>query len=177
MLTLNVQDAEYFDERTSEFVIKPGFLLELEHSLKAVSKWESIFNKPFLTSSEKTVDEMTEYIVCMSLSPISTELLTNLKAEDYMKISEYLKLNHTATTFSDKQQRGNRTGELVTSELIYYWMLTFSVPFECEEWNLNRLFTLLRICSIKNSKQKTMPKRELAAQNSALNKARLNRKR
>ena len=63
-------------------------------------------------------------------------------------------------------------GEIITSELIYYWMVAFTIPFECEYWHLNRLFALIRICNIKNSKPKKMSRSEIASRNRELNAVR-----
>ena len=78
----------------------------------------------------------------------------------------------TATTFSNNGQKGGSNGEVLTSELIYYYMIASNIPFECQKWHLNRLITLIRVCSIKNQPPKKMGKGELMKRNASLNAAR-----
>ena len=84
---------------------------------------------------------------------------------------EYIGDSMTATTFSKEADKaGNR--EIITSELIYYWMIASNIPFECQKWHLNRLITLIRICGIKNTPPKKRSRREIMSRNAALNAAR-----
>ena len=80
----------------------------------------------------------------------------------------------TATTFSDDNQKG-RGKEIVTSELIYYWMIALNIPMECQKWHLNRLLTLIRVCNVKNAPPKKMGKRDIASKYASLNAARRNK--
>ena len=169
MLTLEIAGEEYFNEELSEFELRDGFTLELEHSLVSLSKWESKFNKPFLGETERTLEELLYYIECMILTPnFPPEVLSRFSVDNFKVINEYIESKQTATTFSERPQRKGR-GETVTSELIYYWMVAFNIPFECETWHLNRLFALIRICNIKNSPPKKMSKGEIARRNRELN--------
>lgn len=174
MLTVIVQGEEFYDERTEEFTSVPDVTLLLEHSLVSVSKWESKFKKPFLISSEKSLEETLGYIETMVLSDnYPLDVFSRLTQSHFNKINEYIASTESATTFGDAlNSKSRRNSEVITSELIYYWMVSFNIPFECENWHLNRLFSLIQICSIKNSNEKKMPKSEIAARNHALNEQR-----
>jgi len=173
VLTITVPGTELWDEEAQLFITTEDCSLELEHSLVSLSKWESIVEKPFLGSNEKTIEEVLLYVECMVISTgHDSGVFHRLTKENYEAVNNYINAKMTATWFSeDKNAPRNR--EIITSELIYYWMLSMSIPFECETWHLNRLFTLIRVCSVKNSPGKKMPRRDLAAQRSALNAQRL----
>lgn len=163
---------EYYDESTETFYTVGDVELELEHSLVSLSKWESKHKKPFLSSSEKTLEETYDYIQAMIISPIYPhDILLRLTKENIAKINEYIESSESATTFGAMPERKG-VGEVITSELIYYWMVAFTIPFECETWHLNRLFALIRVCNIKNSKPKKMSRSEIARRNRELNEIR-----
>jgi hypothetical protein len=169
MLTIRVSGVEAFDEKSQEFTTQGGTILELEHSLVSLSKWESIYEKPFLGEEQKSTEEILAYGKCMVLTPeISKEIFQQLSDDDFKTIHEYIDAKMTATWFAEAPG-APRTREVVTSELIYYWMTVFSIPFECERWHLNRLFTLIRICNIKAAKPKKMGRGEAAARQRELN--------
>jgi hypothetical protein len=169
MLTLQVAGVESFDDNTQEFIAQGGTVLELEHSLVSLSKWESIHEKPFLGKEPKTPQEILSYVKCMTLRiDVAPEVFGQLSLEHFDKISEYIDAKMTATWFSE-QPGAPRSREVITSELIYYWMTVFSIPFECERWHLNRLFTLIRICNVKQGKPEKMTRAELAHRNRELN--------
>lgn len=174
MLRISLRKREVFDEETLEFKTIEPRTLRLEHSLIALSKWESKWCKPFLTSSKtqkRTPEEMIDYIRCMSLDEIEPEDLLGLTQSDLNKISEYISLPMTATTFRD-DPNARPSREVVTAEIIYYWMITLGIPFECQKWHLNRLMTLIKVCSIKNAPEKKMSKKQMLSQRNALNSAR-----
>lgn len=169
MLTITVPGVEMFDEKTQKFTRYGDVVLELEHSLVSLSKWESKFEKPFLEQTEKTSEEVFEYIKFMTLTPnVSDDIFMKLSEDNISEINNYLEAKMTATWFNDNQNQP-RSREIITSELIYYWMISFQIPFECETWHLNRLFTLIRVCNIKNAKPKKMDRAALAARNRELN--------
>lgn len=175
MLQITIPAREMWDEQNNEFVYTNEQTLQLEHSLISLSKWESKWNKPFLSKESKTYEEVLDYVKCMTLTQkVSPEIYANLTDENMRDIQRYIEAPMTATTFSEeKNTKGNR--EIVTSELIYYWMIALGIPMECEKWHLNRLLTLVRVCNIKNSPPKKMGKNAIMSQNASLNAARRKR--
>lgn len=175
MLQITIPAREMWDEQNNEFVYTNEQTLQLEHSLISLSKWESKWNKPFLSKESKTYEEILDYVKCMTLTQkVSPEIYANLTDENMRDIQRYIEAPMTATTFSEeKNTKGNR--EIVTSELIYYWMIALGVPMECEKWHLNRLLTLVRVCNIKNSPPKKMGKNAIMSRNASLNAARRKR--
>ena len=172
MLKLIVGEEEYYNEETEEFETVGIAELELEHSLISLSKWESHYKKPFLSSDDKTSDELMYYVEMMVVSPLNPpDLLTKLSPENIKQIQAYIESTESATTFGKMPKTPSR-GEVITSELIYYWMTAFTIPFECEHWHLNRLFSLIRICNIKNAPPKKMSRTEAAIQRRELNEQR-----
>jgi len=170
MLKIIVLGEEFYNEGTEEFETFDDFELELEHSLISLSKWESKFKKPFLVATQKTPEEIFGYIQAMIISPIfPTDILRRLSQENFKAINDYIESSESATTFGTMPERSRGIGEVITSELIYYWMVAFNIPFECEYWHLNRLFSLIRICNIKNSKPKKMSRQAIASRNRELN--------
>lgn len=169
MLTITIEGNETYDEVANEFSSDGDVLVHLEHSLLSVSKWESIHQKPFLSSEKKTTEEVLDYIRCMILDPIlDPDLLKRVTQRNLEEIQAYIDSTQSATTFGN-MPGGRGPGEVITSELIYFWMVSFNIPLECESWHLNRLFSLIRICGIKNSKPKKMSRSELARHNADLN--------
>lgn len=172
MLQITIPSIELWDDEKQEFVTTKEYVLQLEHSLVSISKWESKWNKVFLAKEEKTYEETIDYIKCMTITQnIPDEAYQYITKSVVDKIDKYITAPMTATWFSkDKPTGGNR--EKVTSELIYYWMIALNIPFECQKWHLNRLLTLIRVCNIKNTPPKKMSKRSLMQRNAALNAAR-----
>lgn len=172
MLKIVVPAGEMYDEKKEEFISIKEQTLQLEHSLVSLSKWESKWHKPFLDKKEKTFEETIDYIRCMTLTQnVDPKVYNFLTRENVEEINKYIENPMTATTFSDNAN-GKNNREIVTSELVYYWMIALNIPFECQKWHLNRLITLVRVCNVKNQPPKKMSKREIMNRNAALNAAR-----
>lgn len=173
MLQIHVTGKEFWDEQKEEFIqSKIDQTIQLEHSLVSISKWESKWNKPFLDKkNKKTDEEVLDYIKCMTITQnVKDEVYDNLTTSEIEKINDYISKPMTATTFNEFNK--STSGENITSELIYYWMITQNIPIECQKWHINRLLTLIRVCSIKNQPSKKINKKELASKYASLNASR-----
>lgn len=173
MLILTLPDREFYDEKTNRFIDIKGGILRLEHSLYSIAKWESKWKKPFLDNKEKTKEQTYDYIKCMAVDDIEDSLLDGLTDNDIITIQKYLEDSQTATWFSDT--RPNRPSrEIITAEIIYYWMIAQNVPMECQYWHFSRLITLLKVCNIKNAPKDSnkMSAAEVARRNRSINAAR-----
>ena len=172
MLTITIPKIEEWDEKNEKFIVTKGRDLHLEHSLISLSKWESKWHKPFYSKQEKTFEETIDYIKCMTLdNNVGNKYYMMLTTKNIQEINEYIDDPMTATyIYGDK--KGSINNEPITSELIYYWMIALNINFKCEKWHLNRLITLIKVCSIKNQPPKKMGMRNIMSRNSALNAAR-----
>ena len=179
MLQLTIERPEMWDEINEQFIEPKTYKLQLEHSLVSLSKWESKWCKSFIHTENKTNEEMLDYIKCMTLTQnVKPEVYDYISSKNINEIVEYINAPMTATTISDVGGSKNNR-ERVTSELIYFWMISYNIPFECQKWHLNRLITLIRVCSVKNAPPKKTSKRELAsryAEINARNRAKYNSK-
>ena len=172
MLTITIPSMELYDGEKNEFIHTKEYVLQLEHSLVSISKWEAKWCKTFLSKKEKTYEETIDYIKCMTITQnVDPVVYSYLSKENIEQINNYISAPMTATWFSN-ENNGGMNREQVTSELIYYWMIAMNIPFECQKWHLNRLLTLIRVCNIKNQSPKKMSKSEIMSRNAALNAAR-----
>lgn len=162
---------EGWDEKKQEFVEPKTQFLQLEHSLVSLSKWESKWHKPFLSREEKTIEETIDYIRCMTITQnVKPEVYDFLTDENLNSIYDYIEDPMTAITFADNNQRPSR--EVVTSEIIYHWIVSFNIPFECQKWHLNKLLAFIKVCCIKNTPPKKMTQAEIMRRNREINEAR-----
>ncbi len=169
MLEITIPAGEYFDENRNEFVYTKVQTLQLEHSLLSLSKWESKWNKAFLGRKEKTNEELLDYVRCMTITKnVDPGVYYRLTDENYKEINAYIEAPMTATTFNNRKANSTNR-EVVTSELIYYWMIAFNIPVEFQKWHLNRLLTLIRVCDIKNSKPQKYSMVDTMKRNAELN--------
>lgn len=171
MLKILVAGQELYDDVSGEFIYHDDKVLTLEHSLVSISKWESKWCKPFLDGKSKTNEEIIDYVKCMTMTKnVDDSVFSTLTESNILAINKYIESSMTATTFRKESGGGNR--ETITSELIYYWMVSYNIPFECQKWHLNRLLTLIRVCNIKNTPPTKTSKQDLVNRNRELNNAR-----
>lgn len=176
MLHIVIPEGEFFNEKTNEFITTSRVDITLEHSLVSISKWESKWHKPFLGDGEKTDEETIDYIKCMTVSQnIKPEVYKHLTKQNLEDIHNYINDPMTATTINEQKQNSRHKKEIITSEVIYYWMIALNIPFECQRWHINRLLTLIRVCDIKSQPQKKMGRNEILQRNRELNAARKKR--
>lgn len=173
MLKITIPGEEYWDEQKEEFISSKDVTLSLEHSLVSLSKWESKWHKSFLDTKELTSEETTDYIRCMTLTQnVDPEVYNRITQTNVDSIMDYINDSMTATTFPPDPTAKKGKAEIVTAELIYYWMIALNIPVEFQKWHLNKLITLIRVCNVKNQPDKKMSKREIMSRNAALNAAR-----
>lgn len=173
MLIVNIPDKEFFDEKTNKFFMVKGAKVTMEHSLLSISKWESHYKRCFLENDEgpKTLDEVAYYMRCMTIEKnIPKEVYGNITQNIYSKVMEYISDPMTATTVRKKPGGGRR--EKLTNELIYYYMIQYGIPFECEKWHLNRLLKLIEVCGAKQGPAQKMSQKDILAENRAIMEAR-----
>lgn len=172
MLEITIPAIEEWDEKNLEFLSYDAITLKLEHSLIALSKWESKWCKPFFSKEEKTYEETIDYIKCMTLTEgVDDQVYRRLTQENVAEIYKYIQAPMTATRIT-QQTKGKINNETITSELIYYWMISLQIPVEFENWHINRLITLVQVCNVKNTPPKKMSRRETASRYASLNAAR-----
>lgn len=174
MLEIAIEAGELWNEQQQEFVkLNSSQTIRLEHSLLSISKWEAKWHKPFLGNTPKTREETIDYVRCMTLTqnvnPLYYLFLSN---DNIQKINDYIANPMTATTIKEIEGQSRRNSEILTNELIYYYMIALNIPFECEKWHLNRLLMLIKVCGIKNSPGKKMSKNQILSRNRQLNEAR-----
>lgn len=178
MLKLEIPAVDAWDERKEEFVKFEGAVLQLEHSLVSLSRWESIWHKPFLPSKPddiRTEEELRSYIGCMSMTQSFDPVCLNFLTQENMKsVQKYIEDPMTATWFKEDPHKHGKSGlgQVLTSEYIYYLMFESGVPKECEKWHLNRLMTLLRIIAEKNNPGKKLSPHETLSKYASINAAR-----
>ena len=172
MLQIVIPAVEQWDEVNERFINTKEHILQLEHSLVSLSKWESKWCKTFLSKEEKTFEETVDYVKCMTITQnVDPEVYNHLTPENLKLINDYIAAPMTATSFAEDRS-GRSSRERVTAELIYYWMIALNIPFECQKWHLNRLLTLIKVCNIKNQPPKKMSRKDVLSRNAKLNAAR-----
>ena len=177
-LKITISGAEQYDPVQNLFYTTKETTLVLEHSLVSISKWEQKWCVPFLNNSQKTREQLEDYIRCMTITQnVDPLVYSALTRENYEEILKYMEAPMTATRINEKNipkgGAGRTGGRTITNELIYYWMSALQIPFSpCEKWHIKRLMTLIQVASIEQQPPKQMSKRDIMAQNKSLNAAR-----
>lgn len=174
MLEITIPAIDLFDDEKQEFVVIEEQTLKLEHSLVSLSKWEAKWHIPYISDKEKTMEQTLDYIKFMTLTEnvnpnVYVFMAHNNKIID--EINQYIDDSQTASIVLDNS-RGSNSGEFISSETLYYWMISLQIPFECQYWHLNRLIALIKFCSAKNAPGKKMSQSDIMSRNKALNDAR-----
>jgi hypothetical protein len=171
VLTITIPEVELYDEVNNEFISIKEQKIQLEHSLISISKWEAKWKIPFLDSRQRSNESMIDYVRCMTVTPnVHPAAYNYIPKGEFDKVGNYIKDTMSATTLPEYRGKPNR--EIMTSELLYYYVIANGIPIECQKWHLNRLMTLIRIFDVKNTKGKKMPLKEVYQNNTALNEAR-----
>lgn len=171
MIQLVIPEREYWDEKKSEFVMIKRATIQVEHSLVSVAKWESKWKKSFFGKKDRTTEEIIDYVRCMTITQnVRPEVYSILTNDNIKTVSDYISESMTATHFNDDSETGSR--DIITSEIIYYWMIVYNIPSEYQKWHLSRLLALIKVCSKKNDKPKKMSKSEIMNRNRELNNKR-----
>lgn len=175
MLRVTIPEIEMFSNATNEFTTIPGGEVTLEHSLLSVSKWEAKHHKYFLNNRELNNSEIIDYIRCMTVKGnVDDRLYNHIPMDIITEIMDYMNDSMTATWFGSNNQGrpGHRLGgKVLTSELLYYYMIAYNIPISCEKWHINRLLTLIQVCQAEQNPKKLTGK-ALAERNSKLNEER-----
>ncbi len=186
MLEIKIPGEEWWDERTEMFCYTKPVTLRLEHSLVSLSKWESKWKVPFYEDKPKTQEMMTDYVRCMTVTQgVDPNIYKRLTGENLNTIYTYMNDPMTATWFAGEPKPGekiqNRTRQkgirmpqrkTMTAEVLYSDMFMLRIPMECEKWHLNRLMTLIRVCSEARTPPKKMSRKDVMSRQKALNEKR-----
>lgn len=175
MLELEIVFEEGFKAETNEFIATKSETIQLEHSLFSLSKWEAKWEIAFYGRDEKTNEQLADYIRMMVLSDISFDIVEFIKPAQIAEINEYINSKQTASWFAEDNRpgrRGARNTRVTTSDLLYAYMASMRIPFECQHWHINRLLTLIRIIDLENQPKKNMPRRDSVASHRSINQAR-----
>lgn len=178
MLRLKISGERKWDDEKEEFIpATKDYILQMEHSLLSISKWEEIYHKPFL-STEKDLEMIKVYAKCMTINNVPDDVYDRLSADNINQITDYLKDDHSATWFSDGKkeikphENGRMNGEIITAELVYYWMIKMEIPIEFQKWHFNRLLILIKVISVKDDPKGNSTNKMTLEQRRALNKLR-----
>lgn len=167
-LPVVIPECELFDPKTEEFYTTKETSLLLEHSLISISKWEEKWHVPFIEgpdprSKEKTEAMWQDYFRCMVISPKNVDPMVFRAMPLAVRNEIVAYINEQRTASSVKKPEGPKgPSEQITSELIYFWMIHYSIPAEYDKWHLSRLIMLIRIAQAKLAAPDTKGKKSKA---------------
>lgn len=168
-LVIVVPGQELFDNEKQKFITTEDVTLRMEHSLVAIHNWESKWHKPFLTPNGRTGEEVFDYFRMMCLDDdVDPTVFDRITEENLREIQAYMENTMTATTFSNLPDRPGRQ-EIVTAEIVYYWMVSLQIPLDRETWHFGRLIALIKTVNGKNAPKKKMNTKDALAQQRELN--------
>lgn len=159
MLLINFKKYEVFDETKEVFItVEEKKNRHFENSLKAIAKWESKYTKSFFKDEDKNNDEILDYLsmMCEEEDISSIDFINNPEAIELLL--EYVNKKHSATTFSSNLNENN--SQIVTTELIYGYMSLGKIPYEAENWNIERLLNLVRVIGELNKPKEEMSRKD-----------------
>ena len=180
MLIIKVEEHEFYDSKKEVFFQTKPLTVRMEHSLISISKWESFWEKPYLGTPGVTKGvlghaEERHYIKSMIIGDVPHYIPDILLQKYGEEIKTYIAKRHSATTVYRKVVTPS-SRQIITTELIYYWMIKFGIPLECQRWHFNRLLMLIDVCNVKeqaaSKKGGNMSSLESANYRHELNKAR-----
>lgn len=184
MITIHIPQSEIWDDGNNEFIYIEEQTIDMEHSLVSITKWEAKHHKVFLEENKKTPEEMMDYVRCMCINPLKNERdILGISKKDIEKITNYiedpmipfkLKSKDDGNTYGRKKNKDPMCGIM-----IYYYMVSCQIPFECQHWHINQLLALIQIYSMKENPGNPLKGSKLANRNTTLNamrKARLGSK-
>ena len=176
MLRVVIPAAEIWIESTQRFIDYKEQVLQLEHSLVSLSKWEAKWRKPFFGNTQMTDEETLDYIRCMTITQnVSPDVYSRIPDSVIDEVNAYIEAPMTATFFAEDPLNPGRKGgnpDIITAEIIYYWMIIHNIPPEYRKWHLNSLLALIRVCAEKNAPPEKVSEQEIAARQAAVNRAR-----
>lgn len=172
MHKVEISGKEFWDEAKERFIVTKPTTLILEHSLCSLYDWESKYKKPLIGNKGLTSEQMLDYVRFMTIGKVKDDIIYySLTSNQIQEIKEYMEDSQTASWFTEQQNK--RGGRAITAELIYYWMSEFNIPYiPCQRWHLNRLLTLIKVCSAERQGPKKMSRNEALEQQRRINQVR-----
>ena len=170
-IKIYIPEQEFYDEKNNTFIDIKAQTILMEHSLVSLHKWEQKWHIPFL-GSYKTPEQMKDYLKYMTITQNVDPLVYDLMPPvEIKKINDYIANPMTATTFSNIDKK-KKNRDIITAEIIYYWMIKLGIPVEFQKWHLNSLMTLIEVISLKEAPEKKMGTQEALRRQRELNAAR-----